>query len=150
MTKLEEGHFSGISFDWVVVRELRFVDNPDSSETGPLGDLTVSLSIQKKVAADGSWCRTILRVKLDPPDDAPEAFRVLLASVEGNFTAQGNAVVDMETFSRRQAPVILMPFVREALASATSKSRFGQLLLPPINVTALTEDLEKQGVTEEA
>lgn len=145
MTKVAPEHLSGIAFDWVVVRELRFVDNPTGGEFGPLQNLSVTVTINSKVANDGRSCRSTVKVKLDPPEDHPEAFQVVMATVEGSFSLHGEASVDLPTFSRQQAPAILMPFVREAIATATGKSRFGQMLLPPINVAALAEAMEKQG-----
>lgn len=145
MTKLTPEHLSGIAFDWVVVRELRFVDNPAGAGFGTLQNLSVTVTLNSKVSNDGRSCRTTLRVKLDPPEDNPEAFQAVMATVEGSFSVHGEATVDLPTFSRQQAPAILMPFVREAIATATAKSRFGQMLLPPINVAALTEEMEKQG-----
>ena len=47
----------------------------------------------------------------------------------------------MDEFANKQAPAILMPFLREAISTATAKSRFGQLLLPPLNVVAITEEI---------
>jgi preprotein translocase subunit SecB len=67
-----------------------------------------------------------------------------VAQVEGLFSIPegGHASVELGTFAETQATAILMPFVREALASATVKSRFGPLLLPPINVAALVAEMK--------
>ena len=150
MTTVQEQHLSGITFDWVRVRELRFVDNPESSEMAELTDLEISLTVEAKVGTDGSWCRTLLRVKVSPPTDQPEAFQTLMAAVEGSFSAHGEAVVEMESFSRLQGPAIVMPFVREAIARITTGSRFNQILLPPLNVAAIVEEMERQRASSTA
>ena len=36
-----------------------------------------------------------------------------------------------------------MPYLRQAISAGTALSRFGQLLIPPINVVAVLEDMEK-------
>ncbi len=143
MTQVKDEHFSGIGFDWVRVRELHFVDNPESIETETLTDLQLSVTVEAKVGKDADWCRTLLRVKVTPPESQPEAFLSLVAVIEGSFSVHGEAVVDLGTFARRQAPAILMPFVREAVSRLTAGSRIGQVLLPPINVAALTEEMER-------
>jgi preprotein translocase subunit SecB len=145
MTDLQERHLSGISFDWVVVRELRFVDNPDDTGPQPLEGMNAAINVETKLTEDSRSCRVVLKLSLTPPPNRRDAFQAMSVSVEGQFSLQegGASTVPIEEFSRKQAPAILMPFVREAVASATSKSRFGQVLIPPINVVALVEEMQK-------
>ncbi|MCH8254505.1 MAG: protein-export chaperone SecB [Gemmatimonadetes bacterium] len=49
----------------------------------------------------------------------------------------------LKGFVKHQAPAILMPYLRQAISAGTALSRFGQLLIPPINVVAVLEDMEK-------
>lgn len=146
MTRLEEPMLSGISFDWVIVRDLRFSDNLDQVAVGvPLSEMAADVRVETKVDDARRSCRTLVRVTLTPSQKQQDQLQVVAAAVEGQFTATGSATtVEMSEFAKRQAPAIIMPFVREAIASATAKSRFGQVLLPPINVIALMEAGERE------
>jgi len=144
VTDFQMQHQSGISFDWVVVRDARFTDHPSETRNEPLQGLGAEVNIGTKMAADGRSCRVSIKLSLSPPDTRPDAFQALSATVEGQFSIQGEQQsVGFDEFSKRQAPAILMPFVREAIASATVKSRFGAVLLPPINVVALAEAMQR-------
>ncbi|MEX2178628.1 MAG: protein-export chaperone SecB [Gemmatimonadaceae bacterium] len=44
----------------------------------------------------------------------------------------------------KAGPAALYPFVRETLASLSGKGRFGPLWLPPMNLLALTTELEQR------
>ncbi len=145
MTDLNERHLSGLTFDWVFVRELKFQDNLAEVEQGHLEGLKGNISIAATISDDGQACTTYLRLSFSPPDKHPDTFEVLSAAVEGHFSVVGDQkpTVEIGDFSKTQAPAILMPFLREAIASATSKTRFGQILIPPINVVALSQDMQK-------
>lgn len=144
MTRLESAHLSGLQFDWVITRDLRFIDNRSETRSGgPLANLVADVQVESQVDATKRSCRVLVRVTLAPPDTDLTLFQTIVAAVEGQFTeVSPKPSVDLAVFAKRQAPAIIMPFVREAIASATAKSRFGQVLLPPINVVALTEALE--------
>lgn len=142
MSLLENDHLSGIRFDWVITRELRFIDNLAETRTPvtPLANLVADVQVSAQVDAAKRSCRTTVRVTLGPPEAEPSLFQAIAVAIEGQFTeVSSTPSVDIAAFANQQAPAIIMPFVREAIASATSKSRFGQVLLPPINVVALME-----------
>lgn len=145
MSAIEQHHLSGINFDWVIVREIRFVDNPQYTSRPKLRDLRADISVDTHVADDKSWCGVLLRLTLHPPAEQPDTFQVLAVVLEARFSlASETPTVDLTQFSKVQAPAILMPFVREEIAAATAKSRFGQLLLPPLNVVALMQESDRE------
>ena len=144
MSDLQEKHQAGISFDWVVVRELRFADNPTATGFGPFANAVANLNVQTTVDQPKRSCRVVMRLTLAPPVEQPDLFQSISATIEGQFsTAADHPTVDIESFAKRQASAILMPFLREAIASLTAKSRFGQVLIPPLNVVAIVEEMER-------
>lgn len=157
MTRVEPRHYSGINFDWVIVREIRFSDNPAATSfNASLKNLGANIHVTSHIDEAKTTCRTTVRLSVDPPEEQPDEFQSLTGTVEGQFSVVAGATpsVDIEQFAKLQAPAILMPFLRDALASATSKSRFGQVLLPPMNVIALMKEVEaqkqpQQSLTEE-
>jgi len=147
MTDVDPGHLTGLLFDWVITREQRFIDSADRiGSEQPLG-LRAGIEISRKIDEEGKWCRVRVRVQLDPPENEPQTFVHLSAAVEGQFSLTEESelsVEDVENFAKHQAPAILMPFARTAIASATTGSRLGVILMPPINVASLTEVIEEQ------
>lgn len=146
MTRVEAAHLSGLSFDWIIVRELRFLDNLSEDAIGvPLKDMAADIRVETRVDEEKRSCRVLVRVTLTPSEQQKDRLEVVAAALEGQFTAaSGTPAVGIAEFARRQAPAIIMPFVREAVATASARTRFGQILLPPINVIALMEAREKE------
>lgn len=82
---------------------------------------------------------------LDPSVERPEEVRVTLS---GRFAPEGESQeVPLESFAQFHAPAILMPFVREAVASLTTRGFFGSVLLPPINVQVLMDNKDASAAT---
>jgi preprotein translocase subunit SecB len=152
VTELEPQLLSGISFDWVIVRELRFADNlAQDTFAVPLSDMVADVQVESRVDEEKRSCRTLVRVTLTPSAKQQSQLQIVAAALEGQFSAtSASPTVEMAAFAKRQAPAIIMPFVREAIASATAKSRFGQVLLPPINVIALMEAREREQLSGQA
>jgi preprotein translocase subunit SecB len=74
----------------------------------------------------------------------PEEAKV---SVCGVFRMIGPASVAVRDFAKLQAPAILMPFAREALAALTGHGPFGQFLIAPVNVHTLMSDVDPNKAT---
>lgn len=150
MTHVERTHRAGLNFDWVITREILFEDDPQAQEHAPLTGFQVSVDLKTWVSDDVRQCRTHLRVTLTPNVEGPKPFVRLTAAVEGQFSVEDEnpTSVPVASFAKTQAPAILFPYVRHAIASVTSGSRFGQLLLPPINIVALVSGIEAAGGTK--
>jgi preprotein translocase subunit SecB len=134
---------SGVTLLAVHVRELRFVDNREQSGQAEFPPSEVNIEINTAVSTDGKDGTVRLGVTFAPQADVPP-FRELYALIEGQFRQESSAVIPMNEFVNRQGPVILMPFARDAIATATIKTRFGAVLLPPINVAAMIERVAKE------
>jgi preprotein translocase subunit SecB len=143
MSEITAGQLSGINFDWVVARELRFVDNPLRTERTEVKQLQIGVEVKAAVSNDGRACTTTLRIQVKPPEGSDD-FQIISATVEGHFSAPGASTVSMHDFANKQAAAILMPFVRQEIATLTARSRLGQVLVPPINVVALVEQIAKE------
>lgn len=61
----------------------------------------------------------------------------------GIFTSiEGAENLPLEKFAAVNAPALLMPFAREIISSITSRTPLPHLLLPPINILALSKKPE--------
>jgi preprotein translocase subunit SecB len=143
---VEGRHHSGFSFDSVRVKEFTFKDNGDGlADVGKFADIQASIDVTFVVGSDDQWGVTTLRMKLLPPIERPDLFEVIAVTVEGKFSkaTDSTTTVELKEFLGKHAAAILFPFVREAIASFMTKTRFGVILLPPLNVSAIVEEIEK-------
>lgn len=63
----------------------------------------------------------------------------------GEFKAEGELKESViESFANINAPAILYPFIRENIASLTSKAMVGSIIIPPVNFIKLYEEKKKQ------
>ena len=58
--------------------------------------------------------------------------------MQGVFKRVGNPELSIETFTKSNAPAIIFPFLREHLASQTLKALLRPVVLPPVNIKALS------------
>ena len=138
MTQITVDDITGIRFDSMVVRELSFRDT-DGAPEGPAEGLALTRDVTVDLTDDMQRCRTTLSLSLG---SLASQFEVLKAAVEGVFSLErSDGTADLKEFGRQQAPAILMPFVRTEIASLTARTRLGQVLLPPINVAAVLEQM---------
>lgn len=130
---------AGLQIDWVLVRELRFEDvpnPPDMIGQGLPAPLQADLQVRGLVNDEKTGCRVYLRIAFGE-QDTTGALPKVVAAVEGQFRVVGApASVDLKEFAEVQGPAILYPFLRDAVATATGKTRLGQILLAPINLMA--------------
>jgi preprotein translocase subunit SecB len=135
MPQLRDENLAGVRMDWVFVRELVFRDPLPASAKPVVPEALANLSLENVVAEDGNSCTNRLTIDLAlPGSDGP----FVRAVVEASFTrASDKSAVDIRQFAAEQGPAIVMPFLRDAVATATSKSRYGQILIAPINVMSL-------------
>jgi preprotein translocase subunit SecB len=135
---------SGVALLSVHIRELRFTDDLDQVGAAQIGGAELNIEFQEGSSDDSQEGSLILRVSILPPGDPP-LFRELFVSIEGRFRQLGSPpLVDLRSFLRGQGPIILMPFARDAIATATQKTRFGAVLLPPLNVAAMLERMGQE------
>lgn len=65
----------------------------------------------------------------------------LSVSYVAEFKIEGAPpTLDVERFACLNAPTIIMPYLRQALDDLTCRSRHGRLVLPPVNMQALSTD----------
>ncbi len=61
----------------------------------------------------------------------------------GSYTVDPDSQnMDLQEFLRFNAPATLIPYVRESLSSLSAKAGLPAIVLPPINVLALTNPIE--------
>jgi len=126
---------SVLRFDRVWVREATFIDADDLTDSISARDLEVEIRLEVRVtlADSGQRAFVLLRAVVEPPKDV-RAFSRLAASVEGSFTIAETETPRLAEFAHQQAPVLLLPYLRSAITDLTALSRFGPIIIPPLNM----------------
>lgn len=63
----------------------------------------------------------------------------ITVTMAGIFEYTNNPIIPIEYFAKVNGPAILYPFVREHIASISTKANIGQILLPPINFVEMAQ-----------
>jgi preprotein translocase subunit SecB len=137
---------SGYNLERVYVAEMSFIGHPVSEgDPEALGtEMTLGFSFDWQVEEDLSFT-VMLSATVEPFRDRPETIAV---TVNGLFrSADGTHSVPVIDFIRFNAPALLMPFVRQTIALLTSQGLFGSLLLPPMNVLAMMQNVDISNTT---
>lgn len=125
----------GIKFERVFLSRLNFelpVVEPDKFQ--------YDVKLESKQKIDGKTLIYALMVKL---------YDRFEFEMTGIFTAiEGAENLTLEKFAAVNAPALLMPFAREVISSITSRTPLPHLLLPPINILALSKKSTPKEVPE--
>jgi preprotein translocase subunit SecB len=120
---------------------LRFQKTGDATT----GDLRINFNREFQQDAGGNY---IVRLRLDGGVD--EIFSVALSMVGVFQFAPQEGAPKAEQVMKVNAVSILFPYLRSQLTLLTTQPGIAPVVLPPINVVSLLEDLEKQEQAKEA
>jgi preprotein translocase subunit SecB len=138
---------SVLRFDRIWVREAVFVDSlDDQSPPAPedLAGIGISLEVRAEPGGRGDRAFVTVRAVLEPPA-GKALFLKLSAAVEGAFSLQpGTDPERLRGFASLQAPVLLLPYLRQVITDLTAQSRLGALVLPPINMAEVTRAMREE------
>ncbi|MEX2155650.1 MAG: hypothetical protein WD773_02285 [Gemmatimonadales bacterium] len=145
--RVSSEQLSALQFERIWVREAVFLDIEGEKErAGPQAHLKIAIRIEVKVgySPPGDRAFVSVRAELEPPPDE-RLFRELSAAVEGEFSVRGG--VDrqrLESFATTQAPVLLLPYLRQVVTTLTAQSRVGAIVMPPLNMVEITKAMQAQ------
>jgi len=75
-------------------------------------------------------------------DDGAEVLKLEFTFV-GLFSIKSDEEnMDIKLFMKQNSPAIMFPYIREHITSITQKSGIKPILLPPINIIALTKNIQ--------
>lgn len=108
----------------------------------PIKDIPTQIGVQVGVNSSDKVGFCVLSIRSDPEvKESLYQFHVEMVLVVGE-TPDPN--MPLPEYLTRSGPPTLYPFIREVVASMSSKGRFGTLWLPPINFAAISEKLLKE------
>ena len=136
-TTITSSDHSQVAFTRVDVREAVFRDSegdfaPDWEAR--LRDFTIRIGVKLLFPEDRPEVTVFLTATVEPPDGLT-LFKELSVTLSGGFSTGSNDRREwLSEFAMTQAPLLLWPYLRQAISTLTSQSRFGSLVLPPVNM----------------
>ena len=129
------------------MREAAFQDIEGSKETVNPKDLVnveIRIEVRAAYSAQGDQAFVTVRATLEPPP-GQRLFQQLSAAVEGAFSVRGALDRErLEGFATTQAPVLLLPYLRQVISTLTAQSRVGSVIIPPLNMLEITKAMKAQ------
>jgi len=124
---MEKNKQPGIKFDSVYLSKLKY-ELPKE----PRSEFEYKLKVRNSYKIDDKEGKLIYAMSMQLYD----RFELELTGIFS--TIKGKENLGLEEFAKVNAPALLLPFAREIISSVTSKTPLPHLLLPPINVFALS------------
>jgi preprotein translocase subunit SecB len=130
---------AGISFDGIVLVKENFHRTSSMPNKSKI-DIEFSMELNH---FEDSFSNELTTNLLCFSDDGEEVVLKLEFTFVGLFsvnTAEEN--MDIKLFMKQNSPAIMFPYIREHISSITQKSGVSPVLLPPINIIAMTKDIK--------
>jgi preprotein translocase subunit SecB len=138
---------SELQFERVWVREASFLDIDGEQSVIPAQDLQgvgIHLEVKVGLSAQGDKAAVVVRASFEPKPEQ-RLFLKLAAAVEGLFALRGTPDRRrLEQFATTQAPVLLVPYLRQVITTLTAQSRVGAIVLPPLNMLEITKAMRAE------
>ena len=87
-----------------------------------------------------SFLHVLLGICLSPTKERPEQVEATFVGAFRLPTEEPDVLLD--AFVRVNGPTMLMPYLREAISSLTSRGFFGAFLIPPVNIHNLIAGMD--------
>ncbi|MDA3902457.1 MAG: protein-export chaperone SecB [Desulfuromusa sp.] len=125
-----------IQLNNIFVRELHIVaNNPPDEEVGVAGDKIAFLTGHTEYDQEDQEISVSAKIEcgFEEENDQPYSIRI---AIVGSFHVDEDKfdVKDLEDWARRNAPLILFPYLREHAYALTSRCGFKPLILPLMEV----------------
>jgi preprotein translocase subunit SecB len=139
MTASKNLPIAGYRLDEIVATKQSHELVAASDDYPPMDEADLSFGWDWRIT-DDSAIEVLFSVRIAPTRERHEVISVAFVA---NLRVEGETQsIDLEKFVRFNAPGMLMPFVREAVASLTARGPFGTLYLPPMNIVSMMMDMD--------
>jgi preprotein translocase subunit SecB len=87
----------------------------------------------------------LLGAEIGPNKDVPETIKY---AVVAHFRFDDERTADQVTqFAYRNAPTILIPYLREGISALSGRGPYGAFILPPLNMTEVIKSFNPEGAS---
>ena len=121
----------GISFDTILLKELLF-SRKENLPQKP--EIIMELSVNPSFSPDEDILNFEMVCEIK---DADNLFSLKCAMIGLFSIIEGNENMGLREFSKQNAPALMFPYIREIIASTTTKAGIPPVILPPVNLGAI-------------
>ena len=130
----------GISFDDIILKELVFSRKEGFSER-PVFQINLEASVSISQDEDKLAYEMSCGIK-----DEKEFFNIKCAMIGFFSVIKGEENMGLKEYSNLNAPAAIFPYIREIIASTTTRAGIPPVVIPPVNLTAIKrETFDEQG-----
>lgn len=135
---MDEKKQPGVNCTAIILKSSKFDRNPDISKKPKMvADLTLNVGLSE----DKKKSTVVLGGVFKFLGEADKPFAEAAVEFVGLFSIDEiNPNMDLETFSNKNAPAIIFPYLRQHIHTLTLCSGMTPILLPPINILAVLEE----------
>jgi preprotein translocase subunit SecB len=128
-------------FENVILLESNFKRVGEVNYTSPEYDNNIEIGINQSIEENQVLVELTVNIKTGVGEEIDVEMSVKML---GHFTKNPEInQIPVEKFAQVNAPAIIFPFVREHIASVSSKAGIPTILLPPINFVKMAEEEDK-------
>lgn len=132
---MDESKAPGIRIEQILMVRAAFEHRADFLAIPTPQPLNLKIQIRAKSQVDEAGSKGLILMSAATEDDGDQLYKFdieMAALVSADADAPNMPVAE---FLKRNAPAVLMPFLRQAVADITGKGRFGPLYVNPLNLT---------------
>lgn len=132
---------SQFGFVQLTVKKLSFLELQkqeleEGEESPKKVPISLTIALGTRHNAEQRLCEVSFEVTAEP-DPRFKPYRVEIMLVGTFSIAEGQPLDDLDSFATTAAPVILWPYVREAVHRVTMDGRYGTLLMDPMYIAPI-------------
>lgn len=128
----------GISFDGILLLKENFHRIPSIPDKLKI-DINFSMILNSSADSFSNELTTNLAC-LSEEDEEVLKFEFTFVGVFSVINEDAN--MDIKHFMKHNSPALIFPYVREHITTITQKAGINPILLPPINILAMTKDIK--------
>lgn len=121
----------GISFDDIILKELIFSRKAGFSERP---ELVVNLESHISFSGEENGLAYELACRIQ---DKNELFEIKCTMIGFFSVIKGQENMGLKEYSELNAPATIFPYIREAIASTTTRAGIPPVIIPPMNLSLL-------------
>jgi preprotein translocase subunit SecB len=123
----------GISFDNIILKELVFFRKPET-----LKSPNVSINFETGVSISPDKDKLDIEMLCEIKEEK-ELFNIKCAMIGMFSRVAGSENMELDEFARFSGPALMLPYIRETIASTTLKAGIAPVIIPPVNLQAIGE-----------
>lgn len=123
----------GIAFENVILKDLHF-----SRKTGLLEKPELSINFRSSSGLSPEKNKLVFELECSITEKKDLInIQCVMVGMFSQISEQEN--MDLETFAQNNAAALMFPYIREIIATTTARAGIPAVILPPMNVKALSQ-----------